>query len=202
MVCGRSPLASFCTFLTTAWPEPPAVRSIRGKPVIAANRQAFASPPYLAFPQELHDPQIRRVGFCVSKNTRRAPPFRLGDARACFSHRIGKDPPHDPDMLSLRQDYEKDQGSEYESDQDSIRRVCLELFVLILILVAICSPSHLFFFLFVQDSSGADYERMGLTHVLEHGKRGWPFSSPPWQRHMEILRASRPAAESLPGATR
>src|SRR5208337_2741891 len=125
MVCGRSPLASFCTFLTTAWPEPPAVRSIRGKPVRSANRQAFASPPYLAFPKELHDPQIKRVGFCMSKNTRRAPPFRLGDARACFSLGIGKDPLHNPDILSLRQDYEKDQGSEYESDQDSIRRAAL-----------------------------------------------------------------------------
>jgi hypothetical protein len=56
------------------------------------------------------------------------------------------------------------------------------LFVLILILILILIPIYfpsLRLFLFVQDSSGADYERMGLTHVLEHGKRGWPFSVPP-----------------------
>src|SRR5208337_4243885 len=49
-------------------------------------------------------PQIKRVGFRVTQNTDRAPPFRFGGARACFSHRIAKDPPHYPDILSLRQD--------------------------------------------------------------------------------------------------
>jgi hypothetical protein len=36
------------------------------------------------------------------KNTRRAPPFRLGDARVWVTHRFVKDHPHDPDILSLR----------------------------------------------------------------------------------------------------
>jgi len=94
----------FGAFLTTAGPEPRAVQSIRGELGSAANRQAFASPYYLVIPQDLHDPQIKRVGFRVTQNTHRAPPFRFGGARACFSHRIAKDPPHYPDMLSLRQD--------------------------------------------------------------------------------------------------
>jgi len=33
----------------------------------------------------------------------RAPPFGVGDTRACFSHRIAKDGRHDPDIPSLRQ---------------------------------------------------------------------------------------------------
>ena len=32
-----------------------------------------------------------------------APPLGLGDTRACFSHRIAKVAPHDPDIHSLRQ---------------------------------------------------------------------------------------------------
>jgi len=39
----------------------------------------------------------------VKAHTRRAPPFRLGDARVCVIHRIDKDHPHYPDILSLRQ---------------------------------------------------------------------------------------------------
>src|SRR5208337_5026346 len=35
-VCGRFPLASFCTFFTTSWPEPRAVQSIRVEPTSAA----------------------------------------------------------------------------------------------------------------------------------------------------------------------
>jgi len=35
-------------------------RSIRAETGIAANRYSFPSPDYLAFPQDLHDPQIRR----------------------------------------------------------------------------------------------------------------------------------------------
>src|SRR5208282_6126591 len=57
---------SFGTFLTNAWPEARAVRSIRGDPGNATNRQAFANPYYLAFPQGLHDPQTKRLGSCVS----------------------------------------------------------------------------------------------------------------------------------------
>src|SRR5208337_5117513 len=37
-----------------------AVRSIRAEPGIVANRHSFPSPYDLAFPQDLHDPQIRR----------------------------------------------------------------------------------------------------------------------------------------------
>jgi len=57
---------SFGTFLTNAWPEARAVRSIRGDPGNATNCQAFANPYYLAFPQGLHDPQTKRLGSCVS----------------------------------------------------------------------------------------------------------------------------------------
>ena len=39
----------------------------------------------------------------VKAHTRRAPPFRLGDARACVIHLIDKDHPHYPNILSLRQ---------------------------------------------------------------------------------------------------
>jgi hypothetical protein len=59
----------FGAFLTTAWPEPRAVQSIRGAPSRPANRQGFANPSCPAVPQDWHDPQIRRVGFRVSKNT-------------------------------------------------------------------------------------------------------------------------------------
>jgi len=94
----------FGAFLTTAGPEPHAVQSIRGEPGSAKNRQALASPYYPAIPQDLHDPQIRQIDFRVSKNTRHAPPFRFGGARARISQRIFKDHPHYPDILSLRQD--------------------------------------------------------------------------------------------------
>jgi hypothetical protein len=72
LIWGRGQLALFGAFLTTTRPEPRAIRSIRGEPGNAANRQAFASPSNLALPQRLHDPQIRRVGFHVSMNTPRA----------------------------------------------------------------------------------------------------------------------------------
>jgi hypothetical protein len=41
---------------------------------------------------------------CQRTHTHRAPPLSFGDGRACFSRRIVKDPLHDPDILSLRQD--------------------------------------------------------------------------------------------------
>src|SRR5271166_1278661 len=49
---------------------------------------------------------IRMSGGQVSSCQRaytRAPPPGLGDTRACFSHRIAKVAPHDPDIHSLRQ---------------------------------------------------------------------------------------------------
>src|SRR5271157_5243465 len=96
---------SFCTFLRTAWPEPHAVRSIRGEPGRSANRQAFPSPPYPAFSQDLRDPHIRQSGFRVSKTKHSARRLSAwGGARVCCSHRIDKDHPHYPDILSLRQD--------------------------------------------------------------------------------------------------
>src|SRR5271157_2133540 len=62
---------------------------------------AFPSP-LAPFP-EIHRPLTTIFSpFAVSKHTRRAPPFRLGGARVCVSHRIVKDHPHDPDILSLR----------------------------------------------------------------------------------------------------
>ena len=60
-------------------------------PGIAENRQDFASPSYLAFPQSLHNPQIRRSGFPVSKHTHAcAPPFGLGGARAASHSELTK----------------------------------------------------------------------------------------------------------------
>jgi hypothetical protein len=49
---------------------------------------------------------IRMSGGQVSSCQRpytRAPPFGVGDTRACFSYRIAKDGRHDPDIHSLRQ---------------------------------------------------------------------------------------------------
>jgi len=79
-------LALFGAFLTTARPQPRAVQSIRGEPGSAANRQSFASPYYLAIPQDLHDPQINRVGCRVSKNTRAARRPSAWAARGSASH--------------------------------------------------------------------------------------------------------------------
>src|SRR5271166_5682465 len=81
-----------------------AVRSIRGEPGRAANRQAFPSSPYQAILHGLLDRQIERISFRVSTNTHRAPLRGLSDARAFTSYRIGKEHPHDPDILSLRHD--------------------------------------------------------------------------------------------------
>jgi len=103
----HSPLfraTSFCTFLTTALPEPRAVRSIRGDPGRSASRQAFPISPYPAISHGLQDRQIERISFRVSTNTHRAPPCGLSDARACTAYRIGKEHPHDPDILSLLYD--------------------------------------------------------------------------------------------------
>ena len=80
------------------------VRSIRGEPGRSANRQAFPSSPYPAISHSLQDRQIERISFRVSTNTHRAPLRGLSEARAFTSYRIGKDHPHDPDILSLRHD--------------------------------------------------------------------------------------------------
>ena len=44
-----------------------------------------------------------QVSSCQRTHTR-APPFGVGDTRAVLSHRIAKDAPDDPDILSLRHD--------------------------------------------------------------------------------------------------
>ena len=80
------------------------VRSIWGEPGRTANRQAFPSSPYPAISHSLQDRQIERISFRVSTNTHRAPLRGLSEARAFTSYRIGKDHPHDPDILSLRHD--------------------------------------------------------------------------------------------------
>src|SRR5271157_1757458 len=81
LALGRCP--SFCTFLTTAWPEPPAVRSFRGEPGSAASRQAW-------FPRvRTHTPRDA---------------FRPARRAGRFSQRTVKDPAHDPVILSIRQD--------------------------------------------------------------------------------------------------
>src|SRR5271166_5451045 len=64
--------------------------------------------PLLAFLTRLIDKScaIRMSGGRVSSCQRaytRAPPFGVGDTRACFSSRIAKDGRHDPDIYSLRQ---------------------------------------------------------------------------------------------------
>ena len=95
--------ASFCGFLTIAWLEPQAVRSIRGEPSTFACRQSCASPPYLAIPQTLRDRQVGQNELLVSTPLTPSPPFHFCSARVCFSHRIAKDSSHYPDILSLRQ---------------------------------------------------------------------------------------------------
>ena len=89
--------------LTTVWPEPHPARSTSVN-LAAANRQAFASLSYLVDPQALHNRHIGRQGFLVSKNTHPRPAFRRGRHAAVLSHRIAKDAPDDPDILSLRHD--------------------------------------------------------------------------------------------------
>src|SRR5208337_3630698 len=102
-VSGGFRLASFCTFSTIAWLEPRAVRSIRREPSTFARRQGCASPSYPAIPQTLRDRQVGQNGLLVSNTpSRRAPPFRFGGARACFSHRIAKDSSHYPDIFNDR----------------------------------------------------------------------------------------------------
>ena len=108
---GRSlPAASLTTDHCSLATLPPplfradAVRSIRGEPGRSANRQAFPSSPYPANSHGLQHRQIERISFRASTNTHRAPPRGLSDARAFTSYRIGKEHPHDPDILSLRRD--------------------------------------------------------------------------------------------------
>jgi len=55
--------------LTSAWPEPRAVQSIRSEPGSGANRQPLASSYHLAIPQNWNDPQIKHTGLRVSGNT-------------------------------------------------------------------------------------------------------------------------------------
>ena len=77
--------ALFCTFLTTAWPEPCAVRSIRGEPASAGNRQSFASSIDPTFRKTC---TIRGSGGLVSASRRPHTPravFRLGQ---CVGLRI------------------------------------------------------------------------------------------------------------------
>jgi len=100
----RIPHSAFRIRATRHYSEPRAVRSIRGEPSRSANRQAFPSSPYQAILHGLLDRQIERISFRVSTNTHRAPLRGLSDARAFTSYRIGKEHPHDPDILSLRHD--------------------------------------------------------------------------------------------------
>ena len=46
--------------------------------------------------------KVRWPGFLVSMSTHGRTPLGVGDTRACFSHRIAKDAPHDRDIHSLR----------------------------------------------------------------------------------------------------
>ena len=81
------------------------VRSIWGEPGRTANRQAFPSSPYPAISHSLQDRQIERISFRVSTNTHRAPLRGLSKARAFTSYRIGKDHPHDPDILPRQESF-------------------------------------------------------------------------------------------------
>jgi len=62
---------SVATFplVTTVGLEPRPGRSPPGELGRAADRLACASPHYLAIPQDLHDPHLRRVGFRVAEDT-------------------------------------------------------------------------------------------------------------------------------------
>jgi len=66
---------------------------------------SFRQPLLPGFSARLARPANQATWFLrVIAHTRRAPHFRPGDARVCFSHRIDKDHLHDPDILTLRQD--------------------------------------------------------------------------------------------------
>ena len=86
------------------WLEPRSVQSIRGERGSVSNRQEFAIPAYLTFPQDLHDPQIGGlVSVCQGTQTPRAA-FPHGRRASRISQRIVKDPQHDPVKLSIRPD--------------------------------------------------------------------------------------------------
>src|SRR5271157_4326910 len=85
-VSGGFPLASFCAFLTIAWLEPRAVRSIRGEPGTFARRQGCASPSYLAIPQTLRDRQVGQNDLLVSNTPRAARRPSTSAARGPASH--------------------------------------------------------------------------------------------------------------------
>ena len=52
--------------------------------------------------------------------------------------------------------------------------ILIIVLILVFILLPITLPSLLLLLLFVRDSSGAEGAE-GATHVVEPGKRGWPF---------------------------
>ena len=96
-------MATFA-LLTTVWPEPRPARSTSVN--LAARRTVKLLPAFLIW--LIHKPCTigisgGQVSSCQRTHTR-APLFGVGDTRAVLSHRIAKDAPDDPDILSLRHD--------------------------------------------------------------------------------------------------
>ena len=82
--------------------KPGSVGGLGGRP----SRSTRPKAPGPQGPPDPKAPLVTISGGQVSSCQRaftRAPPFGVGGTRACFSHRIAKDPPHDPDIHSLRQ---------------------------------------------------------------------------------------------------
>jgi len=101
-VAKASQLALFGAFLTTTWPQPRADRQYGVN--LAALPIVKLSPVVIAWLSRKTGTTVRPSGLvsaCKMDTPRAA--LRLGGARACFSHRIIKDHPHCPDILSLRQ---------------------------------------------------------------------------------------------------
>jgi len=98
-VAKASQLALFGAFLTTTWPQPRADRQYGMN--LAALPIVKLSPVVIAWLSRTTVRPSGLVSACKMDTPRAA--LRLGGARACFSHRIIKDHPHCPDILSLRQ---------------------------------------------------------------------------------------------------
>ncbi len=97
-----SQLALFGAFLTTTWPQPRADRQYGVN--LAALPIVKLSPVVIAWLSPKTGTTVRPIGLvsaCKMDTPRAA--HRVGGARAWFSHRIIKDHPHCPDILSLRQ---------------------------------------------------------------------------------------------------
>jgi len=103
------PPASMASHPSTPVPRHDSKRSLFGQSgmILATLRIVKRSPDVIAWLFRMTCATLRSGGLvsaCQSKaDTHRAPLFHLDGTRVCFSHRIAKDGPDDPDIHSVRQ---------------------------------------------------------------------------------------------------